>query len=99
MVAIGSIYGAFHRYTTTTRQVKSYNYIKKSSDPLNLPMTPKFSNKGSSTTPKNSGLAETLLVTGPCSPVGNVSGNRCESDCRSRGRELDPGRVPYFRGD
>ena len=32
----------------------------KSSDPLNLPMTPKFSNKGSSMTPKNSGLAETL---------------------------------------
>ena len=22
--------------------------------------------------------------------VGNVSGNRCESDCRSRGREFDP---------
>ena len=28
-----------------------------------------------------------------------VSGNRCESDCRSRGREFDPGPVPYFRGD
>ena len=34
---------------------------KKSSDPLNLPMTPKFSSKGSSMTPKNYGLAETLL--------------------------------------
>ena len=33
------------------------------------------------------------------STVGNVSGNRCESDCRSRGREFDPGPVPYFRGD
>ena len=35
------------------------------------------------------------------STVGNVSGNRCESDsdCRSRGHELDPGPVPYFRGD
>ena len=33
------------------------------------------------------------------SAVGNVSGNRCESDCRSRGREFDPGPVPYFRGD
>ena len=24
---------------------------------------------------------------------------RCEADCRSRGREFDPGPVPYFRGD
>ena len=39
------------------------------------------------------------LLTGPRSAVGNVSGNRCESDCRSRGREFDPGPVPYFRGD
>ena len=31
--------------------------------------------------------------------VGNVSGNRCESDCRSRGPEFDPCPVPYFRGD
>ena len=23
----------------------------------------------------------------------------CVSDCRSRGREFDPGPVPYFRGD
>ena len=37
--------------------------------------------------------------TGPRSAVGNVSGNRCESDCRSRGREFDPRLVPYFRGD
>ena len=37
--------------------------------------------------------------TGPRSAVGNVSGNRCESDCRSRGREFNPGPVPYFRGD
>ena len=35
----------------------------------------------------------------PRSAVGNMSGNRCESDCRSRGREFDPGPVPYFRGD
>ena len=40
-----------------------------------------------------------LAYTGPRSAVGNVSGNRCESDCRSRGREFDPGPVPYFRGD
>ena len=29
-------------------------------------------------------------MTGAHSAVGNVSGNRCESDCRSRGREFDP---------
>ena len=38
-------------------------------------------------------------VNGLRSAVGNVSGNRCESDCRSRGREFDPGPVPYFCGD
>ena len=37
--------------------------------------------------------------TWPGSAVGNMSGNRCESDCRSRGREFVPGPVPYFRGD
>ena len=37
--------------------------------------------------------------TGPRSAVGNVSGYRCVSNCRSRGREFDPGPVPYFRGD
>ena len=36
--------------------------------------------------------------TGPHSTDGNVSGNRCESDCRSRGDEFDLGTVPYFRG-
>ena len=36
---------------------------------------------------------------GPRSAVGNMSGFRCVSDCRSRGREFDPGPVPYFRGD
>ena len=40
-----------------------------------------------------------ILFTGPRSAVGNVSGYRCVSDCRSRGREFDPGPVPYFRGD
>ena len=39
------------------------------------------------------------LTVQPGSAVGNVSGNRCESDCRSRGREFDPGLVPYFCGD
>ena len=37
--------------------------------------------------------------TRPCSAVGNMSGNRCESVCRSRGHEFDPGPVPYFHGD
>ena len=37
--------------------------------------------------------------TGPRSAVGNVSGYKCVSDCRSRVREFDPGLVPYFRGD
>ena len=36
---------------------------------------------------------------GPRRAVGNVSGYICVSDCRSRGREFDPGPVPYFRGD
>ena len=36
---------------------------------------------------------------GSCSAVGNVSDNRCESDCRSRDHELDPGIVAYFGGD
>ena len=35
----------------------------------------------------------------PCRAVGNVSDYRCASDCRSRGREFDPGPVPYFCGD
>ena len=33
---------------------------------------------------------------GPRSAVGNVSGYRCVSDCRSRGRKFDPGPVPYL---
>ena len=40
-----------------------------------------------------------LFYTEPCSAVGNVSGYRCESDCRSRGSDFDPGPVLYFRGD
>ena len=35
----------------------------------------------------------------PSSAVSNVSGCRYVPDCRSRGREFDPGQVPYFRGD
>ena len=38
-------------------------------------------------------------LTRPRSAVGNMSGNRCESDCRSRGCEFNSGPVPYFRGD
>ena len=43
--------------------------------------------------------ATTKKLAGPRSAVGNVSGYRSVSDCRSRGREFDPGPVPYFRGD
>ena len=39
------------------------------------------------------------FLAGPRSAVCNVSGYRCVSDCISRGREFDPGPVPYFRGD
>ena len=44
-------------------------------------------------------LRSQLKETGPRSAVGNVSGYIREADCRSRGREFDPGPVPYFRGD
>ena len=37
--------------------------------------------------------------TRPRSAVGNVSGNRCESDCRSMGRKFNPDPVSFFRGD
>ena len=40
-----------------------------------------------------------VIMTGPRSAVGNVSGNRWKSDCRSRDREFDPGPFPNFRGD
>ena len=40
-----------------------------------------------------------VYIAGPRSAVGNVSGYRCVSDCRSRGREFDPSPVPYFSGD
>ena len=42
---------------------------------------------------------QTAPLTGPRSAVDNMSSNRCESDCRSRGREFDPGPVPYLPGD
>ena len=42
---------------------------------------------------------KSTFLTGPRSAVGNVSGNRCESDCRSRGREFDHSPVPYFHGE
>ena len=44
-------------------------------------------------------VPSTIFHTGPCSAVGNVSGYRCVSDCRSSGHEFDLGTVPYFRGD
>ena len=50
-------------------------------------------------TPKRYAGLYKRVLTGPRSAVGNVSGYRCVSDCRVRGREFDPGPVPYFRGD
>ena len=40
--------------------------------------------------------AVTAATTGPPSAVGNVSGYRCVSDCRSRGLEFDPGPPHTF---
>ena len=40
----------------------------------------------------------TFPLAGPRSAVGSVSVYRCVSEWRSRGREFDPGPVPYFRG-
>ena len=37
------------------------------------------------------------LKTGPRSAVCNMSGNRYESDYRSKGNEFHPGSVPYFQ--
>ena len=34
-------------------------------------------------------------VTGPGTAVRNFSGNRCKSDCRSRGCKFDSSLVPY----
>ena len=44
---------------------------------------------------KTPGRAEQSVDTGPRCAVGNVSGNRCESDCRYRGREYEtlPGPI------
>ena len=36
------------------------------------------------------------MFTGLRGAVGNLSGNRCESDCRSRGREFDPAQSHTF---
>ena len=38
-------------------------------------------------------------IVGNLMPQLNVSGYRCVSDCRSRGRKFDSSPVPYFRGD
>ena len=44
-------------------------------------------------------LVQILTKAGLRSAVGNVSGYRCVSDCRFRGREFNSRPVPYFRGD
>ena len=50
--------GDIHQIPLILTHVQTNKNPKKSSDPLNLPMTLKFSNKGSSMTSKNSGLAD-----------------------------------------
>ena len=57
------------------------------------------SHVSTSTSPCISKAINVLLMTGPHSAVGNVSGYRWGPDCKSRGREFDPGLVPYFHGD
>ena len=57
------------------------------------------SHVSTSTNPCISKAINVLLMTGPHSAVGNVSGYRWGSDCKSRGREFDPGLVPYFHED
>ena len=52
------------------------------------------------TSPFYLGMEHQTEKAGPRSAVGNVSGYRCESDCRSRGREFDHSRrvvVSYKR--
>ena len=64
--------------------------------------TPLIGHRRRQTIPMRNSFVEKRIIqgiTGPHSAVGNVSGYRCVSDCRSRGREFDPGPVPYFRGD
>ena len=41
-------------------------------------------------------LSHLVWDTGSLSAVGNVSGNRCKSDCRSRGRKFDPTQSHTF---
>ena len=73
--------------------------------PLNCIRDGKKKSQVEKSEPKNDDYVQQHLQTiyktstGPRSAVGNVSGYRCVSDCRSRGREFDPGPVPYFRGD
>ena len=68
------------------------------SGPLHIKVTQDFQDENfkRSSSLKPQGLE---FCAGPRSAVGNVSGYRCMSDCRSWGREFDPGPVPYFRGD
>ena len=54
-----------------------------------------------SPTLKYSGRASDYLriLAWPHSAVGNVSGYKCVSDCRSRGRKFDPGPVTFVEID
>ena len=85
--------------------VKIYWSIKNAGESLNKLKSRGFLASGLSTydfSTLYTTLPHNLIkekLAGPRSAVGNVSGYRCVSDCRSRGREFDPGPAPYFRGD
>ena len=81
-------------------EIKSFAYTN-SEDPAEPSLYIKVQDIGTGRSETALNVASQVLIfrTGPRSAVGNVSGYRCVSDCRSRGREFDPGPVPYFCGD
>ena len=84
----------------TERKNKDFNTTAPQINPYLIEMP--FNTFANSTDPDQATLEELPDQYKSClirvSAVGNVSGYRCVTDCRSRGREFDPGPVPYFRG-
>ena len=72
-----------HRQTRKTENEKQYFPTENSFQGRVLPYLPMFSTFSDENT-------------GPRSAVGNVSGYRCVSDCRSRGRSSIPARSHTF---
>ena len=92
---IDSEFAAYRNYRVSTRYRPGPEIIKLFSCSTQLSTKFHLLIKTKILTSKEVSCFKSLSL----SAVGNVSGNRCESDCRSRGREFDPGPVPYFRGD